>query len=185
MSERGWAGGDPHFGLYKPKQLKYRILGLCFRHGTYLPRSRVSCSIPTAHQPQYIVINSLQGIPFTTFRTSSFNMSLSEHRLFRFQKPQWLNSPNTRTAGVYLAGALVSRHLPSHSSLSITLPQRRPQLTRRLDSFRSVFSSSSMPQPIVPRCVTAPTLTSSSSTGFRAYAAVLACSLSTALRRPG
>ncbi|CAF9911753.1 MAG: hypothetical protein HETSPECPRED_000434 [Heterodermia speciosa] len=35
-------------------------------------------------------------------------MSISDHRLFRFQKPQWLNSPNTRTAGVYLAGALFS-----------------------------------------------------------------------------
>jgi len=32
---------------------------------------------------------------------------MSEHRLFRFPKPQWLNTPNTRTAGVYLAGALV------------------------------------------------------------------------------
>ena len=40
-------------------------------------------------------------------------MSLSEHRLFRFQKPQWLNSPNTRTAGVYLAGALVCVSLTS------------------------------------------------------------------------
>ncbi|MCJ1247262.1 hypothetical protein MMC30_004476 [Trapelia coarctata] len=33
---------------------------------------------------------------------------MSSHRLFRFPKPQWLNSPNTRTAGVYLAGALFS-----------------------------------------------------------------------------
>ncbi|KAL8951726.1 MAG: hypothetical protein Q9222_002305 [Ikaeria aurantiellina] len=33
---------------------------------------------------------------------------MSDHRLFRFQKPSWLNSPNTRTAGVYLAGALFS-----------------------------------------------------------------------------
>ncbi|KAL9610312.1 MAG: hypothetical protein Q9167_004974 [Letrouitia subvulpina] len=33
---------------------------------------------------------------------------MSDHRLFRFQKPQWLSSPNTRTAGVYLAGALFS-----------------------------------------------------------------------------
>ena len=32
---------------------------------------------------------------------------MSSHRLFRFPKPEWLNSPNTRTAGVYLAGALV------------------------------------------------------------------------------
>lgn len=36
---------------------------------------------------------------------------MSDHRLFRFQKPEWLNNPNTRTAGVYLAGALVSRPL--------------------------------------------------------------------------
>ena len=36
---------------------------------------------------------------------------MSSHRLFRFQKPEWLNSPNTRTAGVYISGALV-RLLP-------------------------------------------------------------------------
>ncbi|OTA38343.1 hypothetical protein BTJ68_01833 [Hortaea werneckii EXF-2000] len=29
------------------------------------------------------------------------------HRLFRFPKPQWMNSANTRTAGVYTSGALV------------------------------------------------------------------------------
>ncbi|GAB7366442.1 hypothetical protein MBLNU230_g8239t1 [Neophaeotheca triangularis] len=33
---------------------------------------------------------------------------MSENRLFRFPKPQWMNSANTRTAGVYLAGALFS-----------------------------------------------------------------------------
>ncbi|KAK3169534.1 hypothetical protein OEA41_008918 [Lepraria neglecta] len=33
---------------------------------------------------------------------------MSSSRLFRFPKPEWLNSPNTRTAGVYLAGALFS-----------------------------------------------------------------------------
>ncbi len=32
---------------------------------------------------------------------------MTSSRLFRFPKPEWLNSPNTRTAGVYLAGALV------------------------------------------------------------------------------
>jgi hypothetical protein len=30
------------------------------------------------------------------------------NRLFRFSKPAWLNSPNTRTAGVYFSGALFS-----------------------------------------------------------------------------
>lgn len=38
---------------------------------------------------------------------------MSSHRLFRFPKPQWINSANTRTAGVYFAGALVS-HSFSH-----------------------------------------------------------------------
>ncbi|KAK4889856.1 Vacuolar protein sorting-associated protein 68 [Elasticomyces elasticus] len=33
---------------------------------------------------------------------------LSGNRLFKFPKPQWMNSANTRTAGVYLAGALFS-----------------------------------------------------------------------------
>ncbi|KAK3696311.1 Vacuolar protein sorting-associated protein 68 [Vermiconidia calcicola] len=33
---------------------------------------------------------------------------MSSHRLFRFPKPQWLNSANSRTAGVYIAGALFS-----------------------------------------------------------------------------
>lgn len=32
----------------------------------------------------------------------------SDNRLFRFPKPQWINSANTRTAGIYLAGGLVS-----------------------------------------------------------------------------
>lgn len=31
---------------------------------------------------------------------------MSSNRLFRFPKPAWLNSANTRTAGVYTAGAL-------------------------------------------------------------------------------
>ncbi|TKA77058.1 hypothetical protein B0A55_04406 [Friedmanniomyces simplex] len=33
---------------------------------------------------------------------------ISGHRLFKFPKPQWMNSANTRTAGVYAAGALFS-----------------------------------------------------------------------------
>ncbi|TKA36826.1 hypothetical protein B0A49_12265, partial [Cryomyces minteri] len=33
---------------------------------------------------------------------------MSNHRLFRFPKPEWMNSANTRTFGVYAAGALFS-----------------------------------------------------------------------------
>jgi len=32
---------------------------------------------------------------------------MSSERLFRFPRPQWMNSANTRTAGVYLAGGMV------------------------------------------------------------------------------
>jgi hypothetical protein len=32
---------------------------------------------------------------------------MEENRLFRFPRPAWLNSANTRTFGVYTAGALV------------------------------------------------------------------------------
>lgn len=35
----------------------------------------------------------------------------SETRLWRFQKPEWLNNSTIRTAGVYVSGALV--RLPS------------------------------------------------------------------------
>ena len=36
----------------------------------------------------------------------------STNRLFRFPTPAWLNSANTRTAGIYLAGALVYTNSP-------------------------------------------------------------------------
>ena len=36
----------------------------------------------------------------------------NHNRLFRFPKPAWLNSANTRTAGVYFSGALVRFPLP-------------------------------------------------------------------------
>ena len=66
----------------------------------------------------------------TTYRlTSSSNLYrlihiMSTHRLFRFPKPQWLNSPNTRTAGVYLAGALVSALALLRSRLHLSKKHR-------------------------------------------------------------
>ncbi|KAK5003511.1 hypothetical protein LTR28_010082, partial [Elasticomyces elasticus] len=33
---------------------------------------------------------------------------MPSHQLFRFPKPQWLNSASARTAGIYIAGALFS-----------------------------------------------------------------------------
>ena len=43
---------------------------------------------------------------------------MSSHRLFRFPKPAWLNSATTRTAGVYLAGALVRYTSPFDAYIS-------------------------------------------------------------------
>lgn len=37
---------------------------------------------------------------------------MDENRLFRFPKPAWLNSANTRTFGVYTAGAMVGSTNP-------------------------------------------------------------------------
>lgn len=36
-------------------------------------------------------------------------MDVSDNRLFRFSKPEWLNNTAVRTAGVYTSGALVSK----------------------------------------------------------------------------
>jgi hypothetical protein len=35
-------------------------------------------------------------------------MDVSNNRLFRFSKPEWLNNSAVRNAGVYTSGALVS-----------------------------------------------------------------------------
>lgn len=57
---------------------------------------------------------------------------MESERLFRFPKPQWLNSANTRTAGVYLAGGLVcdtaltSANRLRHPLTMITAVLRRP-----------------------------------------------------------
>merc|ERR1712072_1508348 len=40
--------------------------------------------------------------------------TMEGHRLFRFPKPQWMNSANTRTAGVYTSGALFALALHPH-----------------------------------------------------------------------
>lgn len=45
---------------------------------------------------------------------------MESERLFRFPKPEWLNSANTRTAGVYLAGGLVCALLFNQKSTEHT-----------------------------------------------------------------
>lgn len=42
-------------------------------------------------------------------------MDVSNSRLFRFSKPEWLNNSSVRTAGVYTSGALASFPLKSDS----------------------------------------------------------------------
>jgi hypothetical protein len=50
---------------------------------------------------------------------------MDSERLFRFPKPQWMNSANTRTAGVYLAGGLVCSK-PSPSKPTHTTADNNP-----------------------------------------------------------
>lgn len=41
---------------------------------------------------------------------------MEENRLFRFPRPAWLTNTNTRTFGVYTAGALVGSPLCTHDA---------------------------------------------------------------------
>lgn len=67
-----------------------------------------------------------------TLTTDSDQLNMSTSRLFRFPKPEWLNSPNTRTAGVYLAGALVGLASRSHLTVISGSDSRITVLTRIL-----------------------------------------------------
>ena len=57
-------------------------------------------SPPNSLKPDYYALYIILGLVMD-----------NHNRLFRFPKPAWLNSANTRTAGVYFAGALVSTNL--------------------------------------------------------------------------
>lgn len=74
---------------------------------------------------------------------------MSDRRLFRFPKPQWLNSASTRIAGVYVAGALVRLSILPCTSLSHYL--------QCLYSSLLPSSSSSMPPRSANPTSTAPT----------------------------
>lgn len=46
---------------------------------------------------------------------------MSEERLWKFRRPEWMNSANARSAGVYGAGALVCVMLVLRDSLVVPL----------------------------------------------------------------
>lgn len=56
----------------------------------------------------------------------------SENRLWRFQKPEWLNNSTVRTAGVYVSGALVRSPSDFSKNSIIRLTRRGLVLTRLL-----------------------------------------------------
>ena len=119
----------------------------------------------------------LSLLPVTLIRQVGRNCQYpamsSSHRLFRFPKPQWLNSPNTRTAGVYVAGAVVSPLLACQNHLAPSTLCKSADI-RRPSSAPSASSSSSMPLP-TPGTATQATRMSPLSTGFPASAARWAC----------
>jgi hypothetical protein len=53
------------------------------------------------------IFNCCDLVHLTSLSKRIARMSTSE-RLFRFPRPEWLNSANIRSAGIYLSGALVS-----------------------------------------------------------------------------
>lgn len=66
-------------------------------------------------RPDYIIASQQPTpSPATTLRNSNHSttpsrtMDVSENRLFRWSKPEWMNSSSIRGAGVYTSGALVS-----------------------------------------------------------------------------
>ena len=76
-------------------------------------------------------------------------MDVSENRLFRWSKPDWLNNSTIRNTGVYTAGALVlpAPYLPRTQLTQpvlprLLLPRRRsrllPQLAQRLNRARAI-----------------------------------------------
>ena len=71
-------------------------------------------------------------IPWVHSLSPNLTSDMSSHRLFRFPKPAWLNSPNTRTAGVYFAGALVISILLLRMLLVVYKLIRLPVFTRFL-----------------------------------------------------
>ena len=102
-------------------------------------------------------------------------MDVSNNRLFRWSKPEWLNNSAVRNAGVYTSGALVSK-LPSS-------PPPSNNTTHSHGSSSPWVSSSSSTPPLSPTApATAPSCTSSSSTGFPVSAPRSECSLSIRLR---
>ena len=86
-------------------------------------------SMPDLTRLGQLVQNYLQSLRKTYLYSQP---TMESERLFRFPKPQWLNSANTRTAGVYLAGGLVcdialdSRHHLQHPLTRMTTVLRRP-----------------------------------------------------------
>lgn len=105
-----------------------------------------------------------------TLRSTS---NMDNHKVFRFAKPDWLKSPNTRTAGVYLAGALVRVVvvLLVFSATSQPIVWLMTCLSSLLDS-----SSSSTPPPIrTPSRMQGAMCTSSLWIGYQGSARRLGC----------
>jgi len=88
---------------------------------------------PRLAQPQLQQLaSSLHHTPNTTIphstesHTHTHGMMEDSNRLFRFPKPAWMNSANTRTAGVYIAGALVRASRMPHLHILLTMPRSSP-----------------------------------------------------------
>jgi hypothetical protein len=85
-------------------------------------------------------------------------MDVSNNRLFRFSKPEWLNNTAVRNGGVYVSGALVSPqcaihhlhlHTPDTTSSSHSSPKK--------NSLEIEIGASQTPILLIPLIQTNPT----------------------------
>jgi len=73
----------------------------------WLLTSATPASAPQLHLRPHSLRRAPRYTPEEPPNTCNRESNMSSHRLFRFPKPAWMNSANSRTAGVYIAGALV------------------------------------------------------------------------------
>jgi hypothetical protein len=86
-------------------------------------------------------------------------MDVSNNRLFRFSKPEWLNNSAVRNGGVYVSGALVSLQCAIHHHLHLHTPDTTSSshTSPKENSLEIEIGASQTLIPLVPPIQTNPT----------------------------
>jgi hypothetical protein len=86
-------------------------------------------------------------------------MDVSNNRLFRFSKPEWLNNSAVRNGGVYVSGALVSPQCTIHHHLHLHTPDTTSSShsSPKKNSLEIEIGASQTSIPLVPPIQANPT----------------------------